>query len=448
MSQRNIAAVVLSFVVSSPLVAQGNHQPLPDQTPVADRTIERAWADFEAVWQALRNRTATFDDLLAAYDDHIETLPFERMSSEQIASMSLMTFQFGNGMERSVARLEQILKDDPDDLHALIKLADLLTWAPAVGYQKPIDRASERRIGLINRFMSHPDLHLAVDDGSAAMIPTMLGVYGSEPDGLASRRQAIDTLVAIIERSEQHGSPVAVAIGSRWDKIKSLDYTEDRLLAIRDVLLPHIRTAMDEANADEGRSLKAINMISDATSAIAMLTSAAATRDFVGMQAPPIDVIWSSDDRLTSLNDLRGKVLLIQFWVTGCGHCMSAIPHMQELAEHYHGTDVAIVGVTSIQGVHSDPEQSKPIDTRGHPEREFALMQHFIETQDVSWPIVFTSQSAWNPDYEVRGTPHLTLLDPNGVVVANDMHPQHGFARNSQRIDAVLTAFNLDTPGH
>ena len=58
----------------------------------------------------------------------------------------------------------------------------------------------------------------------------------------------------------------------------------------------------------------------------------------------------------------------------------------------------------------------------------------------------FTEQSAWNPAFEVRGTPHLTLIDPDGKIVANDMHPQNGLSEICDRIDAVLEAFGLHAP--
>ncbi|MEL6499700.1 MAG: TlpA disulfide reductase family protein [Planctomycetota bacterium] len=420
--------------------------PLCVAQPVADETVEQAWAEFESVWQSLRADEATWDDLRAAYDASIETLPFERLSAEQLSGLSRMTFQFGNGMERSLARLHAIIESDPDDLHGNLKLADLLFWAGPLGYDKPVDDSRERITALIDRVLSHPDLIRTIEDGSAGMLPTLLMAYGTEPEGLDARRRAIEQLVGLIEASDSADGSVAVEIGARWSDVKKTVLSEDQLVAIRATLLPRIQAALHEAEAEPSPDVDTLNLISSATSAIGMMTSAAATRDLVGSAAPDLSIAWSSDDSISSLADLRGRVVLLEFWVTGCGHCIAALSTMRALAERYEGGDVVIVGVTSLQGRHFEPGTDGPADSRDDPALEYELMERFIASQDVTWPVVFTEESAWNPAYEVRGTPHMTLIDPEGNIAANDLHPRLGVEANSSRIDAVLEAFELPRP--
>jgi len=63
--------------------------------------------------------------------------------------------------------------------------------------------------------------------------------------------------------------------------------------------------------------------------------------DLRGKQAPTMSV----DTWINKLDDTAGKVIVVDFFFTGCPPCRAAIPHMNELAAHY-GDDVAVVGVS------------------------------------------------------------------------------------------------------
>ncbi|MFZ9690287.1 MAG: TlpA family protein disulfide reductase, partial [Phycisphaerales bacterium] len=65
-------------------------------------------------------------------------------------------------------------------------------------------------------------------------------------------------------------------------------------------------------------------------------------QDRRGQPAPTFYV----ESWLTPTPDPSGKVLVIDFWATWCVPCVAAIPHMNELQQHY-GDQVVVVGVTS-----------------------------------------------------------------------------------------------------
>jgi thiol-disulfide isomerase/thioredoxin len=119
---------------------------------------------------------------------------------------------------------------------------------------------------------------------------------------------------------------------------------------------------------------------------------------------PPLLEIdgWLQTD-ITSLDELRGKVVAVQFWTFGCSNCKATIPHMQALYEKYGGDDFEIVGVHA-------PE----FDYEADPD---AVAQAALDL-GVSWPIALDTEKrsfrSWQTDR--RFWPRLYLIDRDGNV--------------------------------
>ena len=164
--------------------------------------------------------------------------------------------------------------------------------------------------------------------------------------------------------------------------------------------------------------------------------------DIVGKPAPELHFTWSSTPGLKTLSSLKGKVVILDFWATWCGPCIASFPHVRELAAHYQGAEVAIIGVTSIQGRVSNLE-ARPIDVQGEPEKEMALTPDFIKKHDMTWGVAFSEEKVFNPDYGVRGIPTMVIIAPDGTV----RHSMHPMKVETEMIDAVLKEFKLPVPG-
>ncbi len=175
------------------------------------------------------------------------------------------------------------------------------------------------------------------------------------------------------------------------------------------------------------------------------LNGAFAKGTLVGNVSPELTIEWSSDPAITSMADLKGRVVVIDFWATWCGPCIRSFPNVRDLVKHYEGYPVTVLGVTSIQGKHY-PKGGSPIDCKDDPAKERSLMADLMKDHEMTWPVVFTKQNVFNPEYGVNGIPHVAILDPSGVVRFRGMHPASDAADKHAKIDGLLKEFNLPAP--
>jgi len=61
--------------------------------------------------------------------------------------------------------------------------------------------------------------------------------------------------------------------------------------------------------------------------------------------APPF-AITAIDGRHISMDDLQGKVVLVDFWATWCAPCREALPHIREVAKKFQGQPLVILSVS------------------------------------------------------------------------------------------------------
>jgi thiol-disulfide isomerase/thioredoxin/sugar lactone lactonase YvrE len=110
---------------------------------------------------------------------------------------------------------------------------------------------------------------------------------------------------------------------------------------------------------------------------------------------------WLNTDRPLSLRDLRGKVVLLDFWTYCCINCIHIIPDLKKLEQKYANELVVI-------GVHS---------AKFKGERETDNIRQAILRYEIEHPVVNDWQMEVWQQYGVRAWPTLMLIDPAGKVV-------------------------------
>ena len=95
-----------------------------------------------------------------------------------------------------------------------------------------------------------------------------------------------------------------------------------------------------------------------------------------------------------SLKDLRGEVVLLDFWATWCGPCRPEIPRIREAYLKYHDRGFEVIGISL------DKDRKK--------------LEKFIKDNEVSWPQVFDG-NGWKSElaklYGVHSIPRAILLN-------------------------------------
>lgn len=189
--------------------------------------------------------------------------------------------------------------------------------------------------------------------------------------------------------------------------------------------------------------------VNRAKSNIAYLNSPIALNKLIGGEAPDIEFVWASDGKVGHLSDLKGKVVVLDFWATWCGPCVASFPNIRELQKRYKKFPVEIIGVTSVQGRHirrHPGEKPEAVDTKGNPDQEYELMKEFMKDADMTWKVAFSSGNVFNPMYGVKGIPHVAIIDAEGRVRYNALRPYNPPFHEAEKIDALLQEAGLKYP--
>jgi len=143
----------------------------------------------------------------------------------------------------------------------------------------------------------------------------------------------------------------------------------------------------------------------------------------VGKRAPAMKFVWASEPALRSLTDLKGKVVVLDFWATWCKPCVGLFPKIHEISQSYAGKPVVFLGVTSLQGWSMDPKAGR-IDCKGDPKKETGLMPDLMKQLGVTWSIAFSDKDCFNPDFDIMEIPHMAVLDQDGIVRFDGIEPE------------------------
>ena len=121
------------------------------------------------------------------------------------------------------------------------------------------------------------------------------------------------------------------------------------------------------------------------------------TTSLIGKPAPDF-TLQSIDGKTVKLSELKGNVLVLDFWATWCGPCVKSLPHLNEVA---HDKPLAEKGL-KVYAVNCGDTKAK--------------VEKFLDNHKLQLNVLLDSNDAMQKDYLVNGIPATVIVGRDGAI--------------------------------
>ena len=122
------------------------------------------------------------------------------------------------------------------------------------------------------------------------------------------------------------------------------------------------------------------------------------TPSTTGSNPAPAFTLQDLNGKNVSLEGLRGKVVILDFWATWCPPCVKEIPHFVELHEQYKDKGVEIVGIS--------------LDREG-----VNVVKPFVQKFQIKYPIMMTDGKVDKAFGGITNIPTTFIIDSGGNII-------------------------------
>lgn len=134
-----------------------------------------------------------------------------------------------------------------------------------------------------------------------------------------------------------------------------------------------------------------------------------------GMQARAVDYqLPDLDGQMQSLEQYRGKWLIVNYWATWCKTCVKELPDLIDTHNDNKGNDIVVVGI-NFESISQDS------------------LRRFVNKHDIPYPVLLSEPVPATPLGRVFALPTTYIIDPNGKLVAGEV----GLVKQQHLLDYI-----------
>lgn len=311
----------------------------------------------------------------------------------------------------------QKLKDDPNDVKAMKALFDeRFAEISALMDDKP--DAAEKKLAELK---TEAEALTPDAEDARSLLSQAKRAIGSYQDQIELQRTPLadlekkldadaDDIAALSKYSRKVGQDIMKIAGDHPEK------AEEMLAAARKRL-----TKIEEDAKENPVKRLAANTLKQFTSIERRIEGARKLADLVGKDAAPLAEeiqAWVNGEPLKD-GDLKGKVVLLDFWAVWCGPCIATFPHLKEWNEKYSEKGLVIIGLTQYYNFswNDDTSRATRAKEKVAAEEENEMLRKFAENHSLHHRFAVQKESSSLAEYyAVSGIPHVVLIDQEGKI--------------------------------
>lgn len=130
--------------------------------------------------------------------------------------------------------------------------------------------------------------------------------------------------------------------------------------------------------------------------------------NLIGQPAPEISVAHWVKGEPRTLADLRGKIVLLEFWATWCQPCHEMFPKLKELHERHAERGLHVLALTRHYMAYGGDAAAR--------ENELNLIHRFVAEREIPFAVGVAEDERLQLAYGATGLPAIALIDRAGIV--------------------------------
>ncbi len=425
---------------------------------VKRRELQKATAtDYLAKWQAAGKQAAGEDTyFLGLFQQIVEDWKAAASSFSGASANKGVAENMRHGAAQAEARLlaNSKARDVLGKLETAVRTQRLLAYASAMG--DPTQQAMRGQIEVsLGNALEGADRKKEAMSLRTAMVqrdPSLVGrVYRSMVWGTLGRSHAMADYDAIRKEGVE-------LIGMlKTQQAKAVEIAEGKVATTKATLREANPDALDEAGNLKKKNRNAMSPLERMVwSAESQLRSARGLVKRMATADQPFKMLGTPVQEWTlehafgdtkTMADLKGKVVVMDFWATWCPWCIRSFPAIRDLLKEHGEKGLVFVGVTASSGrvydarydLDDDLKDKQEPGTRPMPVAQIAnarspadgikffepeayaakekeVIAAFIKNHAMTWPVVMIDKTEPTPKYALGGWPHAVIVDRAGRV--------------------------------